>query len=360
MVKILQVCPKYFPQIGGVETHVKEISERLVERGFEVDVFTTSPHGGFRAEEVINGVKVRRFKSWAPSDAYYFSTALKRYLAETSQFYDIVHAHNYHAFPALYAAQTKSKNKLIFTSHYHGTGHSFLRKILFKPYRYVGKTIFSKADKVICVSEYEKQLVMKTAIVSENKIIVIPNGVNLREFEGLKKDPKKNRAILYVGRLEKYKGVEHLIRSLLYIDSDISLEIVGKGSQKNSLMMLAKRIGVSNRVSLYQDLPRNELLQKYVNADLFALLSSNESFGVSVAEALSCKTPCIVANASALKEWVDNKNCFGLDNISDPQVVASSIKQVIGKTANYTKLTDWNDVARQVERTYNSACTLKK
>lgn len=178
----MQVSPRYFPDIGGVETHVKEISERLVARGFDVDVCTTYGCDGLPIEEVINGVRVRRFKSWAPNNAYFFSSSLKLYLTKHSNMYDIVHAHNFQALPALYASQAVSK-KFVFTPHYHGTGHSFLRNLLFRPYRYIGKSIFEKADRIICVSEYEKKLILKTIHVNENKISVIPNGVNLEEFK---------------------------------------------------------------------------------------------------------------------------------------------------------------------------------
>lgn len=74
---IAQVCPRYYPFIGGVETYVKETSERLVKRGFVVDVLTTDPTGRLPSEEIINNVKVKRFRSWAPNENYHFSRALK-------------------------------------------------------------------------------------------------------------------------------------------------------------------------------------------------------------------------------------------------------------------------------------------
>ncbi|MDI6640295.1 MAG: glycosyltransferase, partial [Methanocellales archaeon] len=72
-MKIAQVCPRYHPDIGGVETHVKEISERLVKRGFEVEVICTDPTGRLPKHEMINGVKVTRFRSIAPNDAFFFA-----------------------------------------------------------------------------------------------------------------------------------------------------------------------------------------------------------------------------------------------------------------------------------------------
>lgn len=76
-MKILQVCPKYFPSIGGVEQHVRNISERLA-REYEVTVFATDPSGELPKEETINGVLVRRFKSFSPSGAYHVSFEMLR------------------------------------------------------------------------------------------------------------------------------------------------------------------------------------------------------------------------------------------------------------------------------------------
>lgn len=79
-MKIAQICPRYSPDIGGVETHVKEISERLVRAGHDVEVITTDPTGRLSKRETINGVKVIRFRSFAPGNAYYFAPQIYYYL----------------------------------------------------------------------------------------------------------------------------------------------------------------------------------------------------------------------------------------------------------------------------------------
>jgi glycosyltransferase involved in cell wall biosynthesis len=337
--------------MGGVEEHVKNISERLAKK-FEVTVFTTDPCGDLPKEELINDVKVRRFKSWAPSEAYYFSRSLKHYLMETSDCFDIVHAHNYSAFPALYAAQAKSRNKLVFTPHYHGDGHTFFRSLLHIPYKFLGKRIFRNADKIICVSNYEKGLLDKKFKGGDKKIVVIPNGVNFDEFRSLTRAKKGYRAILCVGRLEEYKGLQYLIKVLPLLDNDMVLEIVGKGSYKESLVKLAKKLNVTERVKFFQELSRSELLQMYADADVFVLLSKHEAYGLSVAEALCAGTPCIVANKSALTEWVDGKNCFGIDYPIDLDALANLIKKVAGKSVSKPAILDWNEVTDRLVRLY--------
>ena len=359
-MKILQVCLTYHSHFGGVAEHVRNIAERLA-RKYHVTVFSTDPDGYLQKKEVINGVEIRRFKSMAPGGAYYFSEGLRKSLKENSKDYDIVHAHNYHAFPALYAAQAKSKNKLVFTPHYHSGGHTLFRSLLHIPYRYVARKIFERADQVICVSKYEKSLILEKFKVDETKLVVIPNGMNPGEFEGLeRKTDIGNRVILYVGRLEKYKGVDHLVKVLPKMNDDISLEIVGKGSRRKALLKLANRLRVTDRVSFYQDLPREKLLRKYAEANLFSLLSKHEAYGISVAEALAAKTPCIVANTSALKEWIDNKNCFAIDYPIDLERLAYLINKIIGKKTDPIQLPTWEETVNKLTRVYDRVLNNKE
>ena len=353
-MKIAQVCQRYHPYIGGLETHVKEISERLARKGFEVEVLTTDPLGTLPKEDMISGLRIKRFKSWAPNEAYYFSKKLKKYLAKHTNGYDIVHSHGYHAFPALYAAQTKGKNKLIFTPHYHGKGHTFFRNLLHIPYKFIAQKIFRRADSIICVSNYEKSLLTKNFKVNEEKVSIIPNGVNLEEFEGLRKEKKDHKVILCVARLEKYKGIDFLVKVLPKLESDVCLEIVGKGPYDKNLMRLVDRLRVRDRVSFYQDLPREELLQRYVNSDLFVLLSKYEAYAISVAEALASKTPCIVSNTSALAEWVDNENCFGIFYPVILDELVALVNKVIGKKIEGVKIPDWNEIAEKLAEVYES------
>ncbi len=353
-MKIAQVCPRFYPHIGGVETHVYEIASRIAKK-FDVEVLTTDPGGKLPKVEEIDGVTVRRFRSFAPSEAYYFSPELYGYLKKNSEKYDVVHAHNYHAFPAMFAALTKKENKFIFTPHYHASGHSFFRNLLHKPYKPMGRKIFEKADVVICVSNYEKNLVLKNFKIDEAKIHVIPNGINLEEFKEVQKVKKiENRLkrILFVGRIEKYKGLDYVVKSLKYLPDNFILEIVGKGSYKPKIVEIARKLSVIDRVRFYQDLSREELVERYAKADVLILLSKHEAYGIVVAEALAAKIPCIVANSSALTEWIDNKNVFGVDYPIDVKELADLIKKVVEIRVEAVKLVTWDRVAEDLSNLY--------
>lgn len=347
-MKILQVCPKYYPSIGGVEEHVKNISERLAKE-HEVTVFTCDPSGNLPKEEKINGVLIRRFKSFSPSNAYHMSFDMLKELRKSK--FDIVHGHSYHAFP-LYFCQYAGRKQLVVTSHYHGHGHTPIRDFLMKLYKPFGQKVLVHSDKIIAVSQYEKELLLNDFTIDENKISVIPNGVDLSEFDNLGTLPRETKTILYVGRLEEYKGVQYIIQALSLLDKDFCLEIVGKGPYTSKLVKLVDKLGLSNRVKFYQDLTREELLKMYAKAGVFVLLSQHEAFAITIAEALALKTPCIVANTSALTEWIDNKNCFSINYPIEADKLAGLITKVIGKKVGDVKLWDWDEVAQRVESEY--------
>jgi len=217
----------------------------------------------------------------------------------------------------------------------------------------LGKSIFKNADRIIAVSKHEKKLLLEDFGIKASKISIIPNGVNLSEFSQLPAVPRQSKTILYVGRIEQYKGVQDIIRVLPLLGKDFCLQIVGKGPYKKKLLALIPELGLERRVSFHQDLPRAELQKMYARAGIFVLLSRYEAFSIVVAEALAAKTPCIVARTSALKEWIDNKNCFGIDYPINSDKLAVLINEVAGRQVNGVKLWDWDDVVRELENVYS-------
>lgn len=355
-MEILQVCPFPYGEVGGVSVHVRSISERFVRR-HNVTVYATNHGLRYPRYEVINGVEVERFKCYAPSNAYFFSWEMLLKLRETD--FDIVHAHCYHAFPMHFSTLAKCR-RLIVTTHFHGVGHSPFRESLVRLLKPFGKRTLRKADKVIAVSEYEKSLILRQFGFTSDKIVVIPNGVDFNEFSGLRRQNHGSRRVLYVGYLIGYKGPQHLVEVLPKLGDDVVLEIVGKGPLKPFLEKRARELRVYDRIRFYQDLSRRELLQKFVDADVFVLLSLYEAYSLVVAEALAAGTPCVVADTSALGEWVDNESCFGVGVPVDLNELARLINRVLNGRVDRrvikkwigTKILDWNDVAKKLENIY--------
>ncbi len=351
-MKIAQVCPRYYPDIGGVETYVREISERLVKLGFDVEVICTDPTGRSLEKEIINGVRVIRFRSIAPGDAYFLAPQIYFYLK--SHNYDLIHAHNYHALPAMFAAFAKNKRSFIFTPYYHGGGHTPLRNLFHKPYKSLGRKILEMSDKLTCISEYERQKVIQDFGIPSEKIEKIPVGLTLKEFADLKhqKRTSGDRTLLYVGRLEEYKGIQYIIKTLPQLP-DFKLVVIGKGPYEKDLHKLAENLEVIKRINWQKNMSREELLKQYASADVFLMLSTHEAYGITVAEALASGVPCIVAMGSALEEFVDDQTCAGLVSPIDIDNLASMIESMSKKSITRVKnIMDWDEVVEKLIKIY--------
>jgi glycosyltransferase involved in cell wall biosynthesis len=214
--------------------------------------------------------------------------------------------------------------------------------------------IFDKADRIICVSRYEKaRLASGRAGFDERKVVMIPNGIDIEEFKTSKAvTPSGDKRILYVGRLEKYKGIDWAIRVLPKLPDYIKLDIVGRGPYRKPLAKLVRSLGLQERVTFFEDLERSKLLLKYAEASLLVLLSTHEAFGIVVAEALAAGTPSIVAMGSALEDWVDNESCFGINYPIRIEELAKLIEKVIGKLVSRPTLPTWDDAVEHLIRTY--------
>jgi glycosyltransferase involved in cell wall biosynthesis len=351
-LRVAQVCPRYFPSIGGVETHVREISKRLLAKGFDVEILATDPSLSCPRSSIEEGLRLQSFPVWAPDQSFFFSGHLMSYLKKHSSEYAIIHAHNLHALPAFYSAFSKASNRLVLTPHYHGTGHTLGRSIAHVLSRPLMISAVRRADLVVCVSNYEADLVRRKLRVSNDKIRVVPNGLDLKEFAGSEKSAKNDGLLLYVGRLEKYKGAQYIIRCLKFLEPEYHLVVVGDGPYKSDLVRLAEREGVTSRVRILAGLSRPELLRLYRSASVFLQLSEREAYGITVAEALASATPCIVRQTSALSEWVDGVNCFG---IGDPglSINLAKLVKIAGESrVTSPRITDWDVVTDKLAEAY--------
>ena len=134
-MRIALVCRRYYPEIGGVETHVKELAENLAKKQHEVTVFTlTNRPIQDGSQETIGGVNIRRFKPLKLSYSIEFPPSrmrdeIVRYSPQ------IVHSHSIHTFMPYFASNVKHGSKLVIPPHYLGNTTSRFRKILFMFYK---------------------------------------------------------------------------------------------------------------------------------------------------------------------------------------------------------------------------------
>jgi 1,2-diacylglycerol 3-alpha-glucosyltransferase len=295
-MKILLVTPSYYPNIGGVEYVVKSTAERLAALGHETTVVTGDPKADEPREEEINGVQVIRWPTWAPSGAYHIPkkrVQLRNLLRNLLNDADVVHVHSAHAVLTVWAAAAARRInpdvRIVFTPHYHGTGHSALRRLLWIPWRrYVARAV-EAADIIHAVSLREAALLKSHYPQASSKITVIPNGVEEDVF-GYKWRGAHSDYMMYAGRIERYKRLEAAVE--LARKLGLRLLVVGRGPHRERLRRYARRRGVS--LELLDPQPRPDYLRLLAGARYAVNPSRQEAYSIFVAEALAMGVPAVV------------------------------------------------------------------
>lgn len=341
-MQVAQVCP-LFPFHGGMETHIKTISERLISHGIDVQIFTTDPFLQCPRQTTVEMIDVFKFKSYALKNMYFFSPQL--YLAlRNLKHVDIVHAHGYNTFPTLAAVLAKSVNKkpLAFTPHYggyseHVIGTSYLRTLAKRCYNLTwGRRIFHHVDAIVSVGSVEREFILRKFGVHKQKTLYIPNGVKAGSDKRSWKTRGPIKTLLYVGRMEKYKGVEALLRAFSKIaeaHSNLRLVYVGRGSYKERMKFLVHKSKLEERVHFFENVTDEELEAIYQTADIFVTLPQHETFGISVVEAMAHGLPVIASKVGELSRIVKHgKTGFLLDFPPNVESLAQLIKSLIANS----------------------------
>ena len=323
-MKILIVTHRYPPHTGGVETHVKEIATRLVDRGHDVTVFSADAGSDVPSSEFDDGVRVRRFHSFSPGNAFYIAPQILRAIRQAEA--DVVHAHNYHAFPLFFVALGVRDERFVVTTHYHGESASGFRDALLSLYRPFGRWAVRKADEVIAVSEWEREQLREDFGVDAS---VIPNGVDVERFADAEPEKRERPYLLCVGRLEEYKGIQHVIRALPEL-SGYDLVVAGSGPYRDELEQIVLEEGVSDRVEFLGYVDDERLPGLYTGAEVYVTFSEFESYGMTVAEALAARTPCVVREAGALRDWGSNS---AVESVTTPSrnAISEAIQSSVGQ-----------------------------
>lgn len=308
-MKIIEVCRRTYPSyIGGIEKCVWNISRKLA-RKFEVEIYATNSRRRSVFETEISGLKIREFPCLALYDIYLFSPSLYKALEGVEA--DLVHAHGIGALSTLAAALAKPKNDLpLFVSPHFG--FSKVPRVLFTMYNLsFNKLVLKRADQIIAVSPNEKSEIAKVGDFS-NKILYIPNGIDVQEIDShLNRSMQSDwpKVILYVGRLERKKGLQSLIYAFSQIVSlyDVVLLIVGEGPYKNEIIKMVSTSGIEDRVKFLGRVSENELYQIYARSHIFVSPSSYESHSMSLTEAMGFGVVPIVTNVGGNRFVVSNR-----------------------------------------------------
>src|SRR5690606_13743636 len=185
----------------------------------------------------------------------------------------------------------------------------------------VFSVVYRSTDKVICVSQSVKDHLVKTGEIPAEKGVVIYNPVSFLKGMNFGKDSNHDKFfnMVYVGRLEKVKNVDTLLRAFSQLENEqLRLTLVGDGRERENLENLVRELELSDKVSFegFQSDPG-----KYLSvADLYVLPSYSEGFGIAAVEAMFLKVPVLATVVGGVPEFVshsENGWLFDPNSIED-------------------------------------------
>jgi glycosyltransferase involved in cell wall biosynthesis len=292
---------------GGGEKQFYEISRRIAKRGHDVTVLTCRFQGQ-PAKDVIEGVKIQRLgltrEAWTGS-ARKTLPAILSYILKTAKAGlkikpDVVHCNTY--FPIYPGEIIARLNNVPIVSTFHDIYglRGWIESQESAIWGFLGHltTIMAARfphDRIICVSPQCKQKLINLG-VRKNKITVIPNGVDIALFDSVRVE-KVHHQILYVGRLVNFKHVDWLIKAFSQVVKEVPdarLKIVGHGPERGNLELLAKNLGLKDRITFTGVTPTYEEVAKYYKeSEVFVLPSTVEGEAIVLKEAMAASLPVI-------------------------------------------------------------------
>lgn len=331
-MKILQVNKLYYPWVGGVEKIVQQIAERLNGKNdFEIEVVVCQPKGKRKIEEV-NGVKVYRASSFGIFWGMPISFDFLKLFKKLSKKFDIIDFH--HPFPlgnlALFLFRPKAK----LVVHYHS---DIVRQKIFKfLINFLTFNTLKKAQKVIVSnpnilknSPYLKDFQEKCEMIPFGvDIEKIQKEVNQKEVEKIKE--KYGEFVLFVGRLNYYKGLEYLIEAMKNIEA--KLVIIGEGPKKKNLEFRIQNLGLKNKIYFLPFQSEKELLNYYGACSVLVLPSifKSEAFGLVLIEAMALGKPVISTELGTGTSFVNQDGITGfVVPPKDPKTLAEAIDKIL-------------------------------
>ncbi len=364
-MRIVYVCPRYFPALGGAEEVVKHYAEGMVQRGHAVTVICsdlTKDKGTEKVsapkEEVINGVKVIRCRAcvlpFFPQYPIYPALFIRTLFSQA----DIIHLHGTRYFASdLGAVAAKLRGKpFVFNPH----AGQFLTTRLGQIHQKLFGWLPFKANAVINVSAYERGL-LEDHGVRPKKWAHLPNGVdpqpydlvdfNVYERFGLTWEP----VILSIGRLAPHKGLEVLLKAapaVLEKFPQAKFFLAGRDfGARVELETLADKLGITKSVIFPGGLTEADKYSAFKKATVFCLPSRSEAFGLVLIEAMAARLPTVGTDCLSIPEIIDDGQTGYLFPLDDHQALALRLIELLGDDILRHRLGEAG--RRKVDQFYN-------
>lgn len=321
---------------GGMNVYVLNLARELAATGIEVDVFTraTRPSqgevvrvsDGLRVVNVVAGPYEGLAKEELPTQLAAFAGGVVQFARQENRDYDLIHSHYWLSGQVGWLLRDLARVPLIHTGHTWAAVKNAAQKQTggdspeTEARRICEQQLVDNADALVVNTEDEIDQLSHHYDVDPSRIRVVTPGADTRLFtpgtnrntELARRDlgiPLDSQVVAFVGRLQEFKGPQVLLRAVAEIverDPERNLRVIlcggasGSDSSVDYYRTLAHKLGLSRTVRFLGPRPPEELVDIYRAADLLAVPSYNESFGLVAVEAQATGTPVVAARVGGL------------------------------------------------------------
>jgi len=309
--------------VGGAESLLKNfVIESKKQRDLSIEICVLYPSGVFKDKVKKAGIKVWNLNL---STKYDLRGIIRLINLIRRGKYDLVHVH---LFPAdLFVAMVSLflPKRVVYVFSEHSVFNRRRSKVIFK---LVDGFTYSRYRKIVCVSSLVQESLHKWIKNTKNKTVVIKNAIPVRE---LVRDKEKIYDLLFVGRLEKAKGVDILLTAVQIIGEnykrDLRVAIVGGGSLEKDMESLAKDLKVSTTVEFLG--VRNDVANLMKKSKIFVLPSRWEGLPMVLLEAMANGIPVVSTPVGGIPEVIEEGKDGILVPPENPEALAKAIKLLL-------------------------------
>ncbi|MFX1540175.1 MAG: glycosyltransferase family 4 protein [Promethearchaeota archaeon] len=347
-MRILQVTPYFGEHYGGTERYSFNLSRALVKLGHEVHVYAARIKSSTPRKEIRYGINIHRFPT--PTTIWNinpFSVMLHRLLTKK---FDVIHAHSYlyaTSNQALLAKMVRNffhkHTKLIV--HLHGglgippyLKHQPLKKIAKYVYdATVGKAMMFGANHILSACQTDAILAQRQFNIPDEKITVIYNAIDTVPFNAQRKDGDGGESpyLLFVGDLERWKGVTSLIQAMQILKNrghKIALKLAGVGSIERLLRKMSDGLDIR----FLGAVPHSKIPDLMRDAFACVLPSFWEGVPTVGMEAMASGTPFIGTNIGGIPELIDPEVTGLLISPNAPWEIADAVQKLRNENLRQT------------------------
>lgn len=314
------------PHAGGAELHLHEVFGRLASAGHQVDLLC-SGFAGAPARTALDGMRVYRVGS-----RFTFPLHVRRAYRElaASTNYDVV-VEDLNKIP-LYVRRWKPRRLVVLTHHLFGATAFREESVPIAAATWLAERPLGMAYAGVpfeAVSQSTRDDLIARGIPAES-IRVIYNGVDVETLTPQQNDRSALPLFSYLGRLKRYKRVDIVIRAFALLEApNATLEIAGKGDDRDRLERLVAKLGLDDRVRFRGYITEAQKRALLRSSWATVLASPKEGWGISNLESAACGTPVIAADSPGIRESVVDGETGFLVPGSDVAAYAAAMRGLV-------------------------------